>query len=224
MKREVKRKKFNFKRFFIFLLFLVCFCFSIHYLGKIKVKTIIVEGNKRVSDSEIIEAALLSDYPSYIKYNAFKGKRNIKKNPLIKSVKIRRKSNFKVVISVEEYKVLFEIRSTSEYVTSDNSRLDVSLVDVPTLINFVSDDMLLKMIDKFSSLDDEVLSKISEIEYSPNMYDNERFIFYMRDNNMVYVTLNKIKEFNKYNKIKDQIGSSAGILYLDSGNYFEIKN
>ena len=41
---------------------------------------------------------------------------------------------------------------------------------------------------------------------------------------MVDVTLNKIKEFNKYNKIKDQIGSSAGILYLDSGNYFEIKN
>lgn len=45
----------------------------------------------------------------------------------------------------------------------------------------------------------------------------------MNDDNVVYITLNKIKEFNDYNKIKDQLGSHKGVLYLDSGNYFEIK-
>ena len=45
----------------------------------------------------------------------------------------------------------------------------------------------------------------------------------MNDDNVVYITLNKIKEFNDYNKIKDQLGSNKGVLYLDSGNYFEIK-
>ena len=66
--------------------------------------------------------------------------------------------------------------------------------------------------------------KISEIEYSPNLYDKERFIFYMNDDNVVYVTLTKLKEFNNYNKIKEQLGTHKGILYLDSGNYFEIKD
>ena len=119
--------------------------------------------------------------------------------------------------------MLFNIRSSNETITSEGKRLNINLDDVPTLINFVSDEMLSKMIDKFSYLNDDVLSKISEIEYTPNMYDNERFVFYMRDSNMVYITLSKIKEFNNYNKIKDQIGTNSGILYLDSGNYFEIK-
>ena len=79
------------------------------------------------------------------------------------------------------------------------------------------------MIDKFSLLNSDVITKISEIEYVPNNYDKERFVFYMNDLNEVYITLNKLKEFNKYNNIKKQIGINKGILYLDSGNFFEIK-
>ena len=45
----------------------------------------------------------------------------------------------------------------------------------------------------------------------------------MNDGNEVYITLNKTKELNSYTKIKKQIGEKKGILYLDSGNYFEIK-
>ena len=45
----------------------------------------------------------------------------------------------------------------------------------------------------------------------------------MNDGNQVYITLNKIKEFNNYFKIKKELGKHKGILYLDSGNYFEIK-
>ena len=45
----------------------------------------------------------------------------------------------------------------------------------------------------------------------------------MKDGNEVYITLNKINELNNYTKIKRQLGDKKGILYLDSGNYFEIK-
>ena len=74
-----------------------------------------------------------------------------------------------------------------------------------------------------SEVDYEVLTKISEIEYSPTTYDEERFILYMNDENTVYITLNKIDEFKKYIDIKKQLEGKKGILYLDSGNYFEIK-
>ena len=45
----------------------------------------------------------------------------------------------------------------------------------------------------------------------------------MNDGNYVYVTLTKIDKINKYNSIKDQIGEDKGIIYLDSGDYIEIK-
>ena len=222
MNKKVK-KRFNFKRFFIFLLFLVFFITVIVFISKIRVKTFLVKGNYRVSEEEILSNSYLLDYPSFIGFNTFKARKNIKKNILIKDVHFDRKKDFTIVVNVIEHKLLFNIRSSNETITSEGKRLNINLEDVPTLINFVSDEMLSKMIDKFSYLNDDVLSKISEIEYTPNMYDNERFVFYMRDSNMVYITLSKIKEFNNYNKIKDQIGTNSGILYLDSGNYFEIK-
>ena len=79
------------------------------------------------------------------------------------------------------------------------------------------------MIKKFELIEESILTKISEIEYTPTTYDNERFLLYMIDGNIVYITLNKTKELSKYNKIKKELGEKKGILYLDSGNYFEIK-
>ena len=124
---------------------------------------------------------------------------------------------------MNEYKVLF--KNNNEYFVSSNKRIEKleKEINVPTLINYVPDEVMEKMIDKFALIDKDIIMKISEIEYSPNNYDKERFILYMNDQNEVYVTLNKLKEFNKYNSIKKQIGINKGILYLDSGNFFEIK-
>ena len=65
--------------------------------------------------------------------------------------------------------------------------------------------------------------KISHIEYVPNDVDKERFIFYMVDDNYVYITLSKIEKINKYNLIVKELEGKKGIIYLDSGDYVEIK-
>jgi hypothetical protein len=44
----------------------------------------------------------------------------------------------------------------------------------------------------------------------------------MNDGNYVYITLTKIKSINEYIKILSTLENKKGILYLDSGNYFEI--
>ena len=64
---------------------------------------------------------------------------------------------------------------------------------------------------------------ISEIEYSKTSYDDKRFLLYMNDGNMVYITVSKAELLNKYVKIIKKVDNKKGILYLDSGNYFEIK-
>ena len=64
---------------------------------------------------------------------------------------------------------------------------------------------------------------ISEIEYSKTTYDDKRFLLYMNDGNMVYITVSKAELLNKYVEIIKKVDNKKGILYLDSGNYFEIK-
>ena len=46
----------------------------------------------------------------------------------------------------------------------------------------------------------------------------------MNDGNVVHVTLTKIDNLNKYNDIKDELGGKRGTIYLDSGNYVELKS
>ena len=225
-KNKKKTKKFNFIRFFKFLLFLACFIIMYIYFSKQPIKNIVIKGNNYLTDEEIIETAKIENYPSFLKTFTFIIEGRLKKLDLVKSVKVKKRWYYRLIIEIEEERILFKNRSTNEYILSKDKRINEIKNDeeVPILINFVSDDIMNKMIEKFNLLDNDVIKKISEIEYAPNDYDNERFIFYMNDENVVYVTLTKIKEFNKYNKIKEQLGNNKGILYLDSGNYFEIKN
>ena len=69
---------------------------------------------------------------------------------------------------------------------------------------------------------DNTISKISDIEYKPNDYDKDRFLLYMDDGNMVYLTLTKFKMINHYNEVLKQLDNHKGILYLDNGNHFQI--
>ena len=45
----------------------------------------------------------------------------------------------------------------------------------------------------------------------------------MTDSNYVYITLSKIDKVNKYNSIVQKLENKKGIIYLDSGDYVEIK-
>ena len=45
----------------------------------------------------------------------------------------------------------------------------------------------------------------------------------MNDGNEVYITVTKVGVLNKYVDIVKKLNKKNGILYLDSGNYFEVK-
>ena len=77
--------------------------------------------------------------------------------------------------------------------------------------------------EKFNLVNKDILLQISEINYLPVNVDKERFYLSMNDGNYVYITLTKIKRLNKYGEIKEELQGKNGIVYLDSGNYIEIK-
>ena len=81
----------------------------------------------------------------------------------------------------------------------------------------------IQIVNKYILLDNKVKQKISEIKYDPNTIDEDRFFLYMNDGNYVYITLTKMELLNKYNDAITKLEGKKGTLYLDSGNYFEIR-
>ena len=222
VKVKVKKKKLKIKNIFIFLLFILIFISIVYYLINLPIKNIYIIGNNIVKDKEIIDLANLKDYPPYLKTYFSNIETKIKQNKYIKDVNIKRKLNGKIYIYISEYRPLYIYQD--KLVLSSLSKEDNNYqIDyVPYVLNNI-DDIYQEFTTSFSKVDNDIIYKISHIEYIPNDVDKERFIFYMVDSNYVYITLSKIEKINKYNSIIKELEGKKGIIYLDSGDYVEIK-
>lgn len=222
IKVKVKKRKLNIKKIFLFLSSIIVIIVLIYYIIELPIKNIYIIGNNILSDKEIIDLSGISNYPSLIKTSSYKIKNKLKSNIYIKDIKIEKKLNSKIYIYITEKKILC---------TYDNKLLleDSSLVENKNHISsypiLVSDITKIKekYTSSFSKIEESILLKISEIEYVPNSVDSERFILKMNDGNLVYITLNKVEKINKYNSIYSSLEGKKGIIYLDSGDYVEIK-
>lgn len=223
MQKKVKRK-FNFKKFIIFILTLALLYLLINYLLDIKTKNILVLNNNYYSDDEIIYSANIENYPKFILLNKRKIKNKLKKLDLIDNVEIKKKFGFVLEINIKEKQILYYVKSSEKYKLSDNKQYELNNINgIPTLINYIPEDIEKLFIEKLKEIDKNTLSLISEIEYTKTQYDEKRFLLYMCDGNEVYITINKLSNLNKYIDIVKKLDNKKGILYLDSGNYFEIK-
>ena len=206
---------------FILLVYFVLF-FG-YNIANLHIKNIYIHDNEFFTDQEIIELADLTDYPPYINtyFNNIKNK--LLENNYIKKVNIKRTLSRKIYIEIEEYKPLFIYKEKLilSSTTAVNNKYNIDFI--PYVINNI-DDIYDKVIEKFNKIDKNILLKISHIEYTPNEVDKERFLLYMTDSNYVYITLSKIDKINKYNFIVQELENKKGIIYLDSGDYVEIKD
>ena len=221
-KDVVVKKKFNFKKFLIVLLVLYLFGFLIYKIVVSPVRNIFIENNKYLTDQEVIDSSSLRKYPSFLLTSKYTIKKKLLKNELIKNVKITKKPFGVITINVEENTPLFYYDKKEKTVLEDGKLINKNDFQIPVLINTVSDDIFNKLVEKYDVIDENIRLMISEIEYYPNDIDKERFILTMNDGNYVYITLYKTYLVNDYIKILSTLENKKGILYLDSGNYFEI--
>lgn len=218
---KVKKRKLKIKNILILLLLLILLYFGINYILHIKIKNIYIINNNIVPDKDIINSAKLEEYPSFLLTTSREIKNNILKNDYIKEVSVTKKIGSKVYIDIEEYRTLC-LYNNEIILESGNKVENIYNLNLPILLNDVSS-VYKDFINYFSKIDTNILTKISEIEYVPNEVDKQRFLLTMNDGNYVYITLTKINKINKYNSIKDQLEGKLGIIYLDSGDYVEIK-
>ena len=225
MTKKKKRRKLKLKRFFLTMV-LLGLLFSVGFLiATMPVKNIYVKGNNYVSEDEIISASGIDLESSFLLINSKSIIKKIKKNEFIKKVKIYKKIGNKLILSVNEYKILC-LDNDNNLVLENGKVLEnkYNLTDIPVMINIIDNkDVKKNFLKKFSLINSNILRQISQIEYSPVDVDADRFILYMDDGNEVIITLTKIQKLNKYNNIVEKMDGNFGIIYLDSGNYIELK-
>lgn len=222
IKVRVKKRKIKIKRILICIVLMLSFALSIYYVVKLPLKNIYIVGNHILSDKEIIETAEIEDYPPFLMISSKNISRKIKQNIYIRDVKIKKRLFNKLYIYVTEKKVL--CLYGDDFLLEDGmvSKNFYNITNYPILLSDISN-IKERFITSFSLVKDNILLKISEIEYVPNDVDNERFVLKMNDGNLVYITLNKIEKINKYNSIYSNLDGKKGIIYLDSGDYVEVK-
>lgn len=224
MARKVKKKRrLKVKNLLIVLLIFVGILLTLAFLIDVKLNNIVVRGNSLYSDWEIIEMAELDDYPSSLKTLSLTIKKRLEKYDYIKDVQVIRPSLTKIVIKVEENLPLFYYLPENKTILIDKTEVTDNF-PVPTVINYVPDNIYSDFLKSMSFIDYDIIKRISEIRYDPNEVDDGRFFLTMNDGNQVYLTLNKFTKMDDYLDIIKKFDNKKGILYLDSGEYFEVKS
>lgn len=225
MAKIKKKKRLKLIPFLLFVLVITGVFFLVDVLLDTRIENIVIKGNKLVTDQQIIDEAGLSNYPSFYKTTSYNIKKALEKNSFIKEVKVKRSFYHVITIEVSEYKVLLKKETTGKLVLENMNEVTTDQeipYTVPRLVNDVPKNKYSKLLKNLLKAKRSVRSNISEFYYDPNEFDKDRFLLYMDDGNSVYLTLTKFRMINYYNDVLPQLDGKKGILYLDSGNHFQI--
>lgn len=228
MENKKVRRKLNKKALLVILLTLYLIIMAFYYVFTLPIKNIDIIGNNLVTDAMIIEAAGIKDYPDIFRTSSKKIVNNVKKLDFIENVKVSKSINGTITITVSEAQPLFYNILNKSIALSNGKEVEKNEIDIiglPTLVNYVPSDIYEELINKMSMTNKDVISLISEIEYSPDIKDDvtindSRFILRMSDGNHVYIDLVNFENLDNYKVIYSSL-DEKGVLHLDgvySGN------
>lgn len=221
MSKPNKKRKISVKKIFIFI-FIICIIGYIYKLFNIKISNIYIRGNNYLTDQNIIDIAQLNNYPSSISNLSYNIEKKLQKNIYILEANVKKNLLLnEVYINIKENYPLFYYSTKGVTILYNGDEVKDNLSNL-TVINSMPSDIYNSLLLEFQNLNVSILNRISEIEYSPTDVLKDRFFLLMNDGNYVYITLNKLKNLNKYLDIIKEFDGKKGILYLDSGKYFDV--
>lgn len=217
-----KKRKISFLKILIVFLLIYLFIVGGYKLITINIKNIYVIGNNYIKDKYIIEKAGLTNYPPFFLTTRSSIKKKLLNYDEILNVNVKKKL-FSVYLYVDENIPLFYNKNSNKIVLKNGKEID-DKYNVAVLNNYVPDTIYNDFINNMGNVNQDILDRISEINYVPNDVDSKRFYLIMDDGNNVYLTLDDFLKINNYIEIIKTLDNNKGTIYLDSGNYFEIKN
>lgn len=218
-----KKRKLKLVRVLFLIIIIGLILYGVSLILDLKVSNVIVKGNTLYSDWEIIKMADLDDYPPTFENPSTVIERRLEDDDYIKSAHVSKRWFTQVVIDVDENMPLFYYLPKEKTILEDKSEVSDNF-PVPTVINYVPDKIYSKFVKVISKTDYDIVKRISEIRYDPNEVDTERFFLVMNDGNYVYLTLQGFDKINDYLDVIKEFDNKKGTLYLDSGEYFEVRS
>ena len=224
MKKKKKIIKIKWVSVLIIFLVVLVLAGGTYLAFQMPIQNIIIKGTTNLSDYEIMSLAGIDNYPSFLKTTGSSIKKKLLENPYITDVSVHKKFLGVLELEITEgYAMYYDSASESLVLSNGNTvKEEVNKTTVPVLLNYVPDTKRETFISCMQEVDPKILNQISEILYEPNDYDKDRFLLYMDAGNSVYLTLTKFEQINYYDEVLPQLEGKKGILYLDSGNHFEI--
>jgi len=222
--KTVKKKKIKWKVILKLFLFLFFVGLSVIYLENLPTKHILIKGTTYTTDHEVISVIGYKNYPKLFHASKSELENRVASLDFVDSVQISRRLNGTLTVEIKEANPLFFNRNNNKIVLSNQKEIDRDILNgIPVLINYVPDSHYKKLIEKLGSVDQDVRTLISEIEYQPwksndVMIDETRFFLRMNDGNSVYVNLLHMDKLNNYIEIYASLEGKHGVLYLDSSS------
>lgn len=222
--KKKKKKRLNKKRTLVFVLFLYIICYFLYDLINSPIKHFEINGNILVKDSEILRVSNLKDYPSIMRYTSNTIEKKIKSIELVNDVKVKKWFGHKVIIDIDENKVLFYYKDINKIVLSNGNIVNnkYNIVGVPILVNEIDKDIYNDFINGYSKLNDNIIYEINSVEYYPqtsvdgSIISKDRFKIIMNDGNTVVANSKSVDVLNKYNDIYASLNDKKGTINLDS--------
>ena len=223
--KKVKKKRLNVARTLVFILFIyLVVCLGLYVYNE-PVRHYEINGITNISDAYVLRKAELVDYPPFVSLNLKEIEKKLREDPFIEDVKVSYNWNFQIDIKIEESIPVFFVRSENKVCLSDGTLVDNNgtYAGIPTLLNDTPELVRTSLASNLKKVDPGILYMISEIEYTPKYseagkpIDDSRFLFYMNDKLLVYITANKTTRMNDYLSIIASVSvSPGGTLNLDS--------
>jgi cell division septal protein FtsQ len=181
-----------------------------------------IRNNRFVSDNEIRDLASVEEGDVFLFVFPAKVEEDIRKNPLIESVTVK-KDKYKIVnIDVKERLIigytiidngicLIDCDANS-YPLADN-RLDL-LDKIPYLDN-IDQETLALIAPYFKDVDQDVLSEISDISIFPLSYDENSMMMITRDANYLFLSKEALGLLDKYHGIASNLEESKNCIFFE---------
>ncbi|MCJ1668404.1 FtsQ-type POTRA domain-containing protein [Staphylococcus sp. NRL 19/737] len=191
-----------------------------------RISHINISGNKNLSNQQVEKALDVKPGSRMYTYSKRKGINNLKQNPLVKNVEIKKHLPNTLNVQITENNVVGVVKDKNKYVPiiEGNKELKDYNENIagsgPILDSFKGEDKD-NMVKALSNMSSNVRDMISEISYAPEANKQSRILLYMKDGMQVvgdYKTIaNKLKYYPQMSQSleKDDSGNLQNQGYID---------
>ncbi|KUP07020.1 cell division protein FtsQ [Bacillus coahuilensis m2-6] len=229
--KEQRKKKANRRLVMLLSLFFILIVFVVYIQSPLsQVQDLVIEGNELLTAETIVNETEIEIGTTIWSIRKSSVEEKIKEHPVIKDVRIQLLFPNKYLIQVTEYKQsALLVNGTEWFPVLENGYIvnepttDWSLQSYPIVRGFIEDKYLESLLTQLTSLDEQIVQRISEIQYTPKETDAYHITLYMNDGFEVSATIRTLAEkLTFYPSIISQLDpNQKGVIDLEVGTYFK---